>query len=220
MEKRNIILGSYHTAAYGWTLTSWSLSPAVEKTNYVEKIGGDGSWDMSAVLTDGIPTFSDRELTATFELSEGTRQSRNSEISRMTNLLHGLRVSIEIPDHQGYYLVGKVYVTKEYSDEAHAAITVTATCEPWLYSSEETVVKLTATSTEKTATLVNNGRRAVAPALTVTGSSVLLKYGSNSLNMAAGQYQWPDLLLTPGRHEIKYSGSGSLTITYREAVLE
>lgn len=220
MQKRGVILGSYDTAANGWTLTGWKLSPAVEKTNFVEKRGGDGSLDLSTALTDGIPTFSDRDLTITLELSTGSRQSRNDEISYMTNLLHGMRVDIEPPDDIYHHLSGKVYITKEYSDEAHAAVTVTATCKPWLYANEDTVVKLTAASTEKTATLINNGRRAVVPALTVTGSSVVLAYGMNSMSMTAGSYKWPELLLTPGRHDIKYSGSGTLTITYREAVLE
>lgn len=220
MKKRNIILGSYHTAAHGWTLTGWSLTPAAEKTNYVDKVGGDGSWDLSTTLTDGIPTFSDRELTATFENSEGTRDNRNAEISRMTNLLHGMRVEIEIPDHSGYHLIGKVYVAKEYSDEAHAAITVTAQCEPWLYANTETTVILTAKTTAQIASLVNNGRRATVPTLTVTGGTVLVKYEGGNFSMATGSYQWPDLLLTTGVHDITYSGSGTLTVTYREAVLE
>lgn len=220
MQKRGVILGSYDTAANGWTLTGWTLSPALEKTNFVDKRGGDGSWDLSTALTDGIPTFSDRDLTITLELSTGSRQSRNDEISYMTNTLHGMRVDIELPDDIYYHLSGKVYITKEYSNEAHAAVTVTAVCEPWLYANEDTVVTLTAASTEKTATLINNGRRAVVPALTVTGSSVRVSYGMNSMSMTAGSYKWPELLLTPGRHDIKYSGSGTLTITYREAVLE
>lgn len=220
MQKRGVILGSYDTAANGWTLTGWALSPAAEKTNFVDKRGGDGSWDLSTALTDGIPTFSNRDLTVTLELSTGSRQSRNDEISYMANLLHGLSVDIELPDNIYHHLRGKVYIAKEYSNEAHAAVTVTAVCEPWLYANEDTVVTLTAASTAKTAALINNGRRAVVPTLKVTGSSVLMSYGDKSLSMAAGQYKWPELLLTPGRHEISYSGSGTLTITYREAVLE
>lgn len=220
MQKRGVTLGGYDTAANDWTLTSWTLSPAAEKTNFVEKRGGDGSWDLSTALTDGIPTFSDRDLTITLELSAGTRQARNEEITRLANLLHGMRVGITPPDDIYHHLRGKVYITKEYSNEAHAAVTVTAICEPWLYANEDTAVTLAVTSTAKTAMLINNGRRAVVPTLTVTGTSVRVAYGDKALALSAGQYQWPELLLTPGRHEITYSGSGTLAVTYREAVLE
>lgn len=220
MQKRKIVIGDYDTAAYGWTLTGWKLSDAEQKTNYLEKPNGDGSWDLSTALTDGIPKYRDRSLTITLECSEGTRLDREAEIRHMINLLDGLRWEIRLPDDDFHHVVGRVHVIREYNDLAHAAVTVTAVCEPWKYTNAETVVALTATTSKQTAILQNNGRRAVVPTLKVQGSSVLLQYGTASKALAAGTYQWPDLLLTSGRHSLIYSGSGSVTITYREAVLE
>ncbi len=134
MIKRRFIFGEYPTADYGWTLTGWRLSSPEVKTNYVNKPGGDGSWDLSTALTDGIPKYSDRTLTATFELSEGDREYREIIIRDMVNTLHGQRVHITTPDDDGYHLVGRVFVAREYSDLAHAAVTVTAVCEPWKYA--------------------------------------------------------------------------------------
>lgn len=222
MEKRKIIFGSYDTAAHGWTLASWSLTAAQEKTNFVNIPGGDGSWDLSTALTDGISVYNDRTLTAVFECSDGNRLSRNALISEMVNALDGMRVDIVLPDDVLHHLNGRLHVAKNYSDLAHCAVTVTATCKPWKENNTETVVTLTAGTTEKTATIVNNGRRASVPVLAIagTGANVLLGYGSASKAFSAGTYKWPDLLLTPGEHEITYSGTGTLTITYREAVLE
>ena len=76
MQKRKIIFGTYDTAVYGWTLTGWQLSPAEEKTDFVDIPGADGSADLSASLTGGIAKYYDRELVATFECSEGNRLSR------------------------------------------------------------------------------------------------------------------------------------------------
>lgn len=215
-------LGSYDTAANEWTLASWKLGDAPQKTNYVEKSGGDGSWDLSTALTDGVLRYGDRTLSATFECSEGDRLYREAKISQMINQLDGMEVHIELPDDPDHYLVGRLKLVKEYNDLAHGAVSLTATCKPWKFSRTETKVNLTAASTEKTARLVNNGRRAVVPVLTVAGTnaSVRMTYGAISLTMAAGTAQWPDLILTPGNHELKYSGTGTLVITYREAVLE
>ena len=128
----------------------------------------------------------------------------------------------ELPDDPFHYITGRLHVAREYNDPAHAAVTVTAVCGPWKYSTEELVVNLTATATEQTARLVNSGRLAVVPTLVVSGSgaSVRLVYGNVSRTLSAGTYQLPDLLLTPGAHALTYTGTGSVKITYREAVLE
>lgn len=221
MLKRKIVIGDYDTAAYGWTLTGWRLSGAEQKTNYVERPSGDGSWDLSTALTDGIMRYRDRELTVTLESSEGTRQEREAVIRRMINQLDGLRWSIRLPDDDFHHVTGRVHVVREYNDQAHAAVTVTAICEPWKYSNTETVVALVATASRQTVQLINNGRRTVVPILTVSeGGSVRLEYGTASLALSAGAHQWPELLLTPGSHAVIYSGSGTVTISYREAVLE
>lgn len=219
MKKRGIILGDYDTAANGWTLTSWKLSAPEQKTSYVEKAGGDGSWDLSTALTDGIPRYGNRSLTAELECSEGTRMEREALIRSMINTLDGLPWDIRVPDNDHHHLHGRVHVAKEYSDLAHAAVTVTAMVEPWKYADTETKITLTASTTARTAQLINNGRRAVVPTLTVEGS-VLLGYGTGSLSLSEGTHQWADLLLTPGSHALTYSGSGKLVIAYREAVLE
>ncbi len=219
MQKRTITIGTYSTAAHGWTLTGWKLGAAEQKTHYVEKVNGDGSWDLSTALTDGIPCYMDRPLTVTLERSEGSRLEREETIRRMINQLDGLRWQIQLPDDEYHYLSGRVHVVREYNDRAHAAVTVTAVCDPWKYSTTETVVSLNATTEKRTAQLQNQGRRAVVPTLTASGS-VLLEYGARSLAMTEGDYKWADLLLTPGGHALTYSGSGSVVIRYREAVLE
>jgi hypothetical protein len=227
MLKRTVKLGTYDTAANGWTLAACQLSPAEEKTNFVDKPGGDGSWDLSTALTDGIPRYNDRTLTVVLESSEGDRQARETRIRQMVNQLDGMRLDIQLPDDPNHHLSGRLHVAREYNDLAHASVTVTAVCEPWKYANQETVVSLTASTTAKTAQLVNNGRRAVVPTIKASGkekatgeAEVRLEYNSSSLSLSTGTYKWPELLLTPGTHTLKYSGTGVVEITYREAVLE
>lgn len=220
MEKRRIIFGTYDTAAHGWTLTGWELSPAEQKTKYLEKPNGDGAWDLSTALTDGIVRYQNRTLEATFECSEGTRREREATISEMINDLDGMKVDIRLPDDSLHYVTGRLHVVREYNDLAHAAVSVEAVCEPWKYATAETVVGVGVTEAQQHVTLRNKGRRAVVPILTVTGGKVLLGYNGATMQLQEdGLYQWGDLLLTPGDHVLTYSGAGRLTITYREAVL-
>ena len=219
MEKRAIILGDYNTAARGWTLTSWALSPARRKENLVDKPGGHGHWDLSTVLTDGEPVYEARTLTATLECSEGDRLSREAEIDIMINRLDGWTMQIVLPDRPLQYLNGVVHVERLYNDMAHASVAVEITCEPWRYNAAETVISLTATAEAQTASIVNPGRRAVVPLLEITDGTVNLIFGSASWALAPGSYQLPDLRLTYGAHPLTYSGTGTVKIIFREAVL-
>lgn len=221
---RKMIFGTYDTDLNGpWTLSEWKLEDAQYISNFVEVPGRIlGPLDLSAALTNGEPRFGSRTLEATFETSEGTRLDRKAQIATMIGWLSGWRTEITLPDDPDRYLVGRLHIEELYNDMAHAAVQVTAVCEPWLYSKEETVVSLTAATAEKTATLLNAGRRTVVPLLEITGTdaSVLLQFGAASWALGPGTYQLPDLVLTQGEHALKYSGTGSVRLTYREAVLK
>lgn len=222
MEKRTIKLGDYDTAANGWTLAAWDFpAPEVEE-NLVNVPGrAKGPLDLSTALTDGVPTYGARELTVTLESSEGDRAARLASISAMVNTLHGKRVDIVLPDHPSHYATGRVRVQQLYNDPAHASVQVVATCEPWLYKSNERTGTLNTTSAGRPITLQNDGAMPVVPLVTIsgTGASVNLKYGSYSWTLSAGDYKLPDLLLLPGVNSVTVSGSGTIKFTYREAVL-
>ena len=218
MIKRTVIIGEYDTAAKGWTLNTCQLADAEQKTKHIEKTGGDGSWNLSTVMTDGIPRYKDRPLTLRLECSEGSRTDRRRLISEMVNKLDGLTWHITLPDYPEHYVVAQIQVREEFNNLANSAVLVEGVCEPWIHKAEETVVKLTLAQTKKSATLINEGRRALVPLLTVDGN-VLIEYGAASISLSSGTFEWPMLLLTTGSHPITYSGSGTLMITYREAVL-
>ena len=222
MWKRTIILGDYDTAAHGWTLTGWEFPEPDPVENLVQVPGRIlGPLDLSTAPTDGEPRYGARSLKVTLEISEWTREERAACISAMVNRLHGQRVQIVLPDRPNHYAVGRLSVRMLYNDPAHASVEVLGTCEPWLYARAETVVPLTAAAANSQATLYNFGAMPVVPLITITGTGVefRLTYGPNSWTLSAGDYKLPALRLTPGNHAITYSGTGTATITYREAVL-
>lgn len=224
MQKRTVQLGGYDTAAHGlWTLTALEFPEPSPEENLVQVPGrARGPLDLSTALTDGAPSYGPRTFRIVLECSEGTRAARAARISDMVNQLHGQRVDIVLPDYPTHYAVGRLTITTLYNDLAHASVEVSGVCDPWLYFKDQAVVRLQATAAEQTTRLRNAGAMPVVPLVTVTaasGATVRLVYGAYSWALSAGDYQLPDLRLTPGDHVITYSGSGTLTITYREAVL-
>lgn len=219
LTKRTIQLGGYDTASHGWTLTGLELREPYPVQNIVEVPGRiKGALDLSLALT-GEPTYSTRDLYVTLEISVGDRHEREHLIMELTNLLHGRRVEIISPDRPDYYAVGQLTVTKLFNNHAHGSVEIAGVCEPWLYASQETEVVVQATATEQTALLANLGVMSMVPQLVVTGGSVALTYADATLSLSQGTHEWPHLYLTPGEHLIKYTGTGKLSIKYREGVI-
>lgn len=220
--QRKIIFGDYDSFdTWGLTLTGYKLTDPEYKSNFVPVPGRDGDLDLSTAMTDGEPRFGNRTLTATFELSSGTRDTRLATFNQIVNALSGRRVAITLPDDSAHYLVGRVSVTVDYCDPYHGALTVTAICEPWRQAFAEKSETLTAASTVKAATLTNAGRRLLVPTLVVSGAeaSVTITFGTSTWALAAGTYKLPDLLLRPGDNSLTYKGTGTIALTWREAVL-
>lgn len=220
--QRKIIFGDYDSfETWGLTLTGYKLTDPEYKSNFVPVPGRDGDLDLSTALTDGEPRFGNRTLTATFELSSGTRDTRLTTFNQIANVLSGRRMNIVLPDDTTHYIDGRVGVAVDYCDPYHGALTVKATCEPWRQALAEKSETLTAASTVKTATLTNAGRRLLVPTLVVSGSaaSVTVTFGSNTWTLAAGTYKLPDLLLRPGDNSLTYKGTGTIALTWREAIL-
>lgn len=222
MEKRKMIFGAYDTARDGlWTLGPWSFPEPEPKLNMVDVPGRiDGPLDMSTVLTDGEPRFGSRTLTVALQSSEGNRLEREARISAMVNQLNGRQVDIILPDDPTRYITGRVNVKKDYNDMAHAAIKVTATCAPWRYNIKPTSIELTASKDIQLTVLSNAGARTVVPEVTVSGNGarVVLAAGSHTWELTPGSYRLIDLAVQPGSTPLRYSGKGTVRITYREAV--
>lgn len=218
---RRFIFGGYDTAADGlWTLGEWSFPEPPLQTNFVDVQGRDGPLDMSTALTNGDPRYGGRSLTVGLESSEGSRLERKERIRDMAHLLHGQRVRIVFPDDPDHYAEGRVSVRTNYNDPAHAAVTISATCDPWLFSRLEKSVTISA-DTERVTVLHNAGRRVLLPLVIVSGSDaeVTLSANGHTWTLSEGEYYLTDLLLQPGNTLLTYEGKGVITFRYREAVL-
>lgn len=220
MEKRKVNFGIYDTGEKDWTLNICRLDMPQQQTNYVDVFGRrKGPLDLSTAMTDGEPIYGSRLLTVRLEGSFGNKSEREDEINTMINRLDGYTMNIRLPDDAEHYLVGAVHVVKEYNDLAHAAVMITATCEPWRYNNQETAVAFTALQAEQTVSLTNAGRLTVEPLLTVYTGEIKLSIGGVSRALSAGTYKLPETVLSHGSIDVTYSGTGAAKFTYREGVL-
>ena len=220
MQLRGVQFGDYHTAE-DWNLILHEkiVSPPVPKTNYVSVPGRDGDLDLTEALS-GVVNYQDRKASYTFLLTDGTHADRVELISQIIGVLHGQRVQIvDTDDYPDYYMVGRLSVTDVSNSNAYGILKIEAVCQPWRYAINQKTKAVTVTASDGTVsvTMTNSGYKTVAPTLTVTGS-ITLTYGSTSTTLSAGTYILAGLRFTPGVNTVTVAGTGSISISYQEAI--
>lgn len=216
---RKAVVGTYDTAAKGWTLCAYALDPPSWRENLVEVPGMDGAIDLSACPA-GEVAYSPRVLSITLERSDGTRATREAAISALVNALDGATVDITPPDGTEYRLRGRVRVAPQYSDLAHAQVIVSATCDPWRRKTAPTVVSGTVPDSGTLSLSLPNERRPVVPSIQVSAAATIT-FGGKDIAVAAGTHRSLDIRLAAGSNTITVAAVAGTTVTatYQEAAL-
>ena len=231
MTPRHITIGGRPTSADGWTLCEWKLSAPSYRRSTLTLPGTDGDLDLSDTLT-GRVIYNSRTFTARLELSEGTRRSRDALISKYLNTFDGTEQQIMLPDDRSHFITGRLSISVQYSDHAHACINVSAACDPWRYCVDRCVFLLDspngtddpdAEPVFTSAVIVNGGRAPVQPMFRADGGDVILSAGSYRFTVADGsQRTIPDIMFYPGSNTLLHCGdraAARLRVTFREAIL-
>lgn len=215
---RGITFGEFNTAEdWGLTMSAKKIPLPAPKTTFVSVPGRDGDIDMTETL-DGVVHYGDRQASFVFEILEGTAPERIRLADKIVRAIHGKMMHIvDQDDHPGYYLIGRVTVGAVDHNKAYSTIKVSAICRPWRYANVEKSRTVRLASLARTIAVENRGDMVVHPTLAVSGS-LTLEYGSETVTLAKGTYVLPGLRLLPGVNTVKVSGSGTVTITFREGV--
>jgi phage-related protein len=126
---------------------------------------------------------------------------------------------IDTDDYPDYYMIGRLSVTDVSNSNAYGILKIEAVCQPWRYAinQKSKAVTVAASDGNVSVTMTNNGYKTVAPTLTVTGT-ITLKYGTTTTTLSAGTYILAGLRFTPGVNTVTVAGTGSITISYQEAI--
>lgn len=218
--ERCFLFGNYNTwNDWGLLLTGKTdLEPPTVKTNYVAIEGMNGSLDLSEALT-GEPTYEDRSFSASFCACDSSYEERRALLDNIINAIHGRKMKIVEPDNPNHYLYGRVGLKNVNHRVSHSEFTVEMRCDPWRYGREETLQTMPVDSDTPTDVLVyNGGRKTVCPDIHVSGQVTFTCCGVTS-SATSGTYKITTFKLYQGENIIQVSGSGTLTLIYREAVL-
>lgn len=218
--ERYFILDRYNTwNDWGLILTGKTdLEPPSVRTNYVDIEGMSGSMDLSEALT-GEPTYSDRTFSASFCACDGSYEERHELMMSILSAIHGRRLKIVEPDDPNRYLYGRASVRDVSVTPSHITFNIEMRCEPWRYSHGEMLQSIPVNSAEPVpVSIYNGGRKTVCPDILVSGQVTFTCNGITS-SATTGSYKITTFKLYQGKNIVQVSGNGTLTLTYREAIL-
>lgn len=194
------------------------VQPAKPKINLIDIDGADGSKDMSD-QPSGRVVFEDREINWVFALYPGDKW--DTKHSQVSSALNGKACKITLDTDPDYYYYGRLQVSKHKVDGLLKQITVKATCRPYKLKQQETTVGPVTLTTTLQQILLTNGRKPVVPTITATAETVI-QWNGNTYSVSAGTHKLLDIELKEGTNPIGVkvtSGTGELSITYREGAL-
>lgn len=179
----------------------------------VEVPGRNGLVNLTKGLTGNV-TYSNRSLKFQY-LASGTYKEVKETID-FFNSLHGETFKVIDDDTPEYYYEGEATVTVTRKGIL-TIITLELNANPFRERLDLTNMTTALSTTDKTL-VVNNYGVVVQPTI-IVGNTAKIVYKGNTYTLSAGTYKISDVELKPGYNSFTVSGSGNLTIQYREAKL-
>ena len=193
-------------------MTGKSLPAPKTQTYTVEVPGRNGVLDLSEFITGDV-AYSNRTLTFNF-VGDGSRETVLELIERMCEY-HGRNITVTTDDHIEWYYTGRAEVS--YTDHGfYVDFTVTVDAYPFRLAITPKVYEFGKCNAQTVKIL--NGGRPVIPTITVVGEATFTK-GGDSVTITDGVYESDIFKLYKGDNEFTLTSTGTVTITFREAVI-
>lgn len=212
-----IKLNGLESIVYGLVLADdVSISAPARQEKTVQIPGRTGSLDFSNALT-GYPVYQDRTISFTL-IPLGSRNAERVAAYRSKLMAYNAAtVKVELPDIPDYYWEGILNVGENNSSRSGSIPISLSLVYP--FRRKKVLSSKTATVSEQDITLYNRGDEPVIPVVSVTADTTITIDGS-SYTLSAGTYTDSAFLLKPRTEQTwTVSGSGTITVRWREGIL-
>lgn len=220
------------------TFTEWGVVPTSRpvvnppevKTTYIDLPASNGVLDYSDLLLGTIP-YSQRKGSWEFAVRPG--YSWPMVYSSIMNYLHGQKHTVILEDDPYYQYTGRLSVNKWKSDENYSLITIDYDLDPfkqrttsnddadWLWND---LFNLTirygnfSVKGTKYRNFINEGIKVSTPTITCSAAMSVL-FGGETYNLVTGKNYNMNLSFQPGDNIMKFTGTGTVAVSYREVSL-
>lgn len=210
--------GSFHTGNdLDWVQEEKEISTPEVQSYYVEVPGRNGKVNLTTALTGSV-CFNNRDIKLKY-CATGSWVERLQAVD-MINRLHGQTVRIFDDDTPGFYYIAEVYINTEMQP-GYTSVLIEGDAQPFRYATTLTTVDITLSGTFQTITLTNAGQ-ATPLLFTKTGTTFEIKNEKTSMIVSgavATLSELPAFMVLPGSNTFQVKGSGTLSLSFREAII-
>lgn len=213
---RGVKLNKYHSVKdFDMVMSSKIIPPAEPKKYIIEVEGGDGSIDLSTVLTGGDIKYKNRmiEINLVKIIDSGDVASFRSMIQ---DLYHGQIVRLTFDEDPLVHYSGRATLSYNEINSRILEIKMLIDCYPYKLKNDITI----ATHIIQGSKVVSyqNMRKWVSPEFFSSGD-LTVEFEGVSYSLTAGSFIIPDIVFKPGENIIVYTGDATVTVSYQEGGL-
>lgn len=215
----DIATGASKHTVYNWDLimSRKAIGTPDPRIKTVDMDDRDGAIDQSETMR-GRVSYKNRSLSFSFICTapQPTWAELRDEIA---GFVHGKRLMIVDPDTPNHYYVGRCTLHEPtYKGEAIMFLDVSVDADPYRLSNDETKVSKSVSAGDVVSLI--NSSMPVVPMITVS-ANMTITFGRFSFALVSGStYEIPEITLENGVNVINItSGSGMITITYRQGAI-
>jgi phage-related protein len=217
---------------FGLILKHATIGMPKPKTEVVNVPGLNGVID----LTDyyGEPVFENRTITLTF-LFYGASVSYHVMRTNLARHLHGKKMNVVFDDDIAYYYLGRCTIDNLETTHKGAAaqVVITVDADPYKYevasngadwlwdtfSFEDGIINNNQFTVNGTETVTLTNRDMIVSPEIVSSAAMTCTFNKKTYAIRAGKQTMYEMRLQPGDNVLKFTGSGTVTITYRGGVI-
>lgn len=215
-----VVINGFHTFedfGLGWLQGGFELSEPEIQTHYVEVEGMDGSLDLTEDLS-GRPVYKDRTLKLTFDSPAGTYEAYTALCSRIDSRLHGRRCEITLDTDPDWFYLGRGKWSHTKDADGVETHVFTATVKPYKYYKDMTVRTVNVDGTADV--VLENSMAPATPFFTTVDKDMRVQQGSAEYSVLPGtDMEIYGITLLEGSNVLTFTGTGTVTIQYREGML-
>ena len=232
---KGILIGDKHTAKdWGLIWTATRIPYATPKIHTVEIPGHSGVLDFTELM--GGVKYENRKLEFEFTSRDKGIAAWQSLYSEIANFCHGKVMKIIMDIDAGYYWTGRVHIDSKKDKPYHGEIIMTVDADPYKYSVENSIDEWKwSTFNLRTGIAKNYNNVAISGTTTIDilgvkkdevpiitcSKAMTMLFEGKTYQLASGENVNYDIVLKNGTNQMKFtvSGSGTVTILFRGASL-
>lgn len=220
-------IGEYLMSDFGMKLLSVELGKAEVRTSTLEIPGRNGALDLTEAVT-GYPVYKNARHKLTFDFEDGNYDAWIAKSSRLRGKIHGRRLPVVL-GNDAFYYDARISVDTAKLNKCYSQITVELDAEPYKlaiksslddwewdpFNFEEDVIREYKDVAVPSTLIIVGGVMPTGCIFHCSGN-VSVEYEGITCDLPEGISAVPDILITEGEHAMKFTGSGTVSVEYRE----